>query len=319
MLENFKDGKFNVIIMTSVGELGLDIPAVDLIVFYEPVPSAIRQIQRRGRTSRHKDGKLKVLVTKGTRDEAYRWSAHHKEKRMHTILSDLKNKIQLNKGQKSLASFGNKLKVFADSRERSSGILKLLADKNVELKLQNMEVGDFILSERVCVERKEVKDFVDSIIDKRILKQVQELKNNFERPLIVIEGIENIYSVRNIHSNAIRGMLAYITVDLGIPIVYTRDSKDTVEFLLTVAKREQEKGKKEFSLRGEKKPLTLKEQQEFVVGGFPGVGGLLAKNLLKEFGSVKSVVNASVEELKDVDKIGKKKAEEIRKVLDEGY
>ncbi|MBT4174784.1 DEAD/DEAH box helicase [archaeon] len=319
MLENFKAGKFNVVIMTSVGELGLDIPAVDLIVFYEPVPSAIRQIQRRGRTSRHKEGKLKVLVTKGTRDEAYRWSAHHKEKRMYTVLKDLKSKLSLGVKQEKLSSFDSKLKIYADSRERGSAVIRNLVEKGVDVKVQNLEVGDFLVSERVGIERKEVRDFVDSLIDKRILHQLKMLKDNFEKPVLIIEGVEDIYSVRKVHANAIRGMLAYIAVGLGIPIVNTKDFRDTVDFLVAVAKREQEDSKKEFGIRGERKPLTLKEQQEFVVSGFPGVGPTLAKGLLSEFGSVKNVISASEAELTDVEKIGKKKAKEIRKVLDEEY
>ncbi len=319
MLEDFKEGKFNVVIMTSVGELGLDIPSVDLIVFYEPVPSAIRQIQRKGRTSRHKEGKLKVLVTKGTRDEAYRWSAYHKEKKMYDVLKGLKNKLKLDVKQEKLSSFVPKVKIFADSRERGSACIRHLVEQGAEIKVQNLDVGDFLLSERVGVERKEVKDFVDSIIDKRLLHQVKMLKNTFEKPVLIIEGNEDIYSVRKVHANAIRGMLAYIAVDLGIPIVHTKDFRDTVEFLMAVAKREQEDGKKEFGVRGERKPLTLEEQQEFVVSGFPGVGPTLAKGLLSKFGSIKNVVNASEDELKNVPKIGKKKAKEIRKVLDEKY
>lgn len=319
MLEDFKEGKFNVVIMTSVGELGLDIPSVDLIIFYEPVSSAIRQIQRRGRTSRHKEGKLKILVTKGTRDEAYRWSAFHKEKKMYDALKGLKNKLKLEVKQETLSAFESKVKIFADSRERGSACIRYLVEQGAEIKVQNLDVADFLLSERVGVERKETKDFVDSIIDKRLLHQAQMLKKTFEKPILIIEGVEDIYSVRKVHANAIRGMLAYIAVDLGIPIVHTKDFRDTVEFLMTVAKREQEDGKKDFSIRGERKPLTLLEQQEFVVSGFPGVGPTLAKGLLAEFGSVKNVVNASEDELKDVSKIGKKKAKEIRRVLDKEY
>ena len=75
---------------TSIGEEGLDVPAVDLVIFYEPVPSAIRSIQRRGRTGRMEKGKVIILFTKGTRDESYKWTAHHKEKRMFSNLRSIK-------------------------------------------------------------------------------------------------------------------------------------------------------------------------------------------------------------------------------------
>ncbi len=103
LLERFSSGEFNVIIATSIGEEGLDIPKVDLVVFYEPIPSAIRQIQRRGRTGRQEKGRMVMLVTRNTRDEAFRWVAHHREKKMHRILKTLKSKLKLTPvGQRQL-------------------------------------------------------------------------------------------------------------------------------------------------------------------------------------------------------------------------
>ncbi len=81
---------FNVLIATSVAEEGLSIPTVDIVIFYEPVPSEIRTIQRRGRTGRTAPGKVVFLITKNTRDEWYYWSAYNKEKRMKRILKGLK-------------------------------------------------------------------------------------------------------------------------------------------------------------------------------------------------------------------------------------
>jgi len=82
-LDDFRSGEYNVLVGTSVSEEGIDIPAMDLAVFYEPVPSAIRSIQRRGRVGRSDVGRIIILITKGTRDEAYYWVSKNKEKRMH--------------------------------------------------------------------------------------------------------------------------------------------------------------------------------------------------------------------------------------------
>lgn len=90
-ISDFKDGIHNILVCTSVGEEGIDIPEMELAIFYEPVPSEIRSIQRRGRVGRTKVGKIIVLLTKNTRDEAYRWSAYHKEKRMKKVLYSMKN------------------------------------------------------------------------------------------------------------------------------------------------------------------------------------------------------------------------------------
>jgi ERCC4-related helicase len=89
-LSDFRDGKYNILVCTSIGEEGLDIPEMDLAVFYEPVPSGIRSIQRRGRVGRQKIGRIVLLITRGTRDEAYYWAARHKEKSMHKTLYGMK-------------------------------------------------------------------------------------------------------------------------------------------------------------------------------------------------------------------------------------
>ncbi len=94
IISNFSLGNINVLAATSIGEEGLDIPEVNSVILYEPVPSAIRQIQRRGRTARLMKGKLIVLVTEGTRDEAYYWAAFNKEKKMHSALEKIKEDLK---------------------------------------------------------------------------------------------------------------------------------------------------------------------------------------------------------------------------------
>ena len=94
ILEKFRAGEVNVLVATSIGEEGLDIPQVDLVVFYEPVPSEIRTIQRRGRTGRSAAGRVVMLVTKDTRDEAYFYSARRKERKMHEELDRLRKELR---------------------------------------------------------------------------------------------------------------------------------------------------------------------------------------------------------------------------------
>lgn len=94
IIERFRGGAYNVVVATSVAEEGLDIPQVDLVVFYEPVPSEIRTIQRRGRTGRRYAGRVAVLVTRDTRDEAYLYSARRKERKMHAELDRLRRELR---------------------------------------------------------------------------------------------------------------------------------------------------------------------------------------------------------------------------------
>ena len=117
IIHEFSIGKINILVSTSIGEEGLDIPEVSAVIFYEPIPSAIRQIQRRGRTARLKPGKLIILMIKKTRDEAYYWSAFHKERKMYQAINGLKEEMENNKinnknkekinKQKSITEFAN--------------------------------------------------------------------------------------------------------------------------------------------------------------------------------------------------------------------
>lgn len=329
ILDSFRKGDFNVLVATSVAEEGLDIPQVNNVIFYEPVASSIRSIQRRGRTGRFDDGEVVVLVTKKTRDVAYRWSSFHKEKRMYRILEDLRGKLKLHlkkpEKQTALPAPTNEIPkesihIFIDDREKSSLIVKELIDMGIMVHLERLDVGDYLLSSRTGVEFKTISDFVDSIIDGRLLEQMAALKRVYEKPLLVLEGTEDIYSARNIHPNAIRGMLSMITVTYGIPILYTKNPKDTAGLLAIIAKREQTEDPRPYLPKAaEKKPSTITEQQQFIVASFPGIGATLAEPLLRQFKSVKDLVNATEKDLQQVDLIGPKKAEEIRKVLDAEY
>jgi Fanconi anemia group M protein len=95
IINEFREGEINILCATSIGEEGLDIPEVNAVIFYEPVPSAIRAIQRAGRTARLMPGKLIILITKGTRDEAYYYVSRAKEKKMHKAINTIKNTLNL--------------------------------------------------------------------------------------------------------------------------------------------------------------------------------------------------------------------------------
>ncbi len=324
ILDDFRENKFNILVATSIAEEGLDIPKVDLVVFYEPIPSAIRHIQRKGRTGRLEKGKVIILLTKNTRDVAFRWSAHHKQKKMHGILETLKNKISSplrKKEQPTLKEFipNHNLLIFADHRERSSAIIKNLIAKGVEIKLQQLKSADYLCSERAAVEFKTPLDFVNSIVDGRLLEQIKNLKENYDSPIIVIEGEQDIYKVRRVHPNSIRGMLATIAIDYKIPIIKTIDAEETASLLYIIAKREQEKNKDSFTPHSNKSSRSLKEQQEYLVSALPSIGSTLAKPLLKEFKTIKNIINAKQTELIKVEKIGTTKAKKIKEIVDTEY
>ena len=318
ILDEFSNNKYNVLISTSIGEEGLDIPKVDLVIFYEPIPSAIRTIQRRGRTARLEEGKIIVLMTKNTRDEQNHWISHNKEKRMYSILKNLKERLTLDH-QPKLKEFEEKsnLKIYVDHREKASPVVRELINQNINIETKSLPSADYIVSERVGIEFKTKEDFLTSIIDKRLLQQLKELRQNFEIPLIILQGEEDIYSLRRIHPNAIMGMLATIAISYNVPILQTKNPIETANLLKVIAKREQEAKTKDFGVNLNKKPLTTKELQEFVIESLPTVGPTLAKNLLKKFKTIKKIINTK--NLHKAEGISKKRAEEITKLLQEVY
>lgn len=93
IIEEFKQGKINTLCATSIAEEGLDIPEVNSVIFYEPIPSAIRRIQRAGRTARLIKGKLIILITMDTLDEIFYYASFSKEKRMNKAISSIKQDL----------------------------------------------------------------------------------------------------------------------------------------------------------------------------------------------------------------------------------
>ena len=123
-LEEFRNGSANILISTSVGEEGLDIPTADLVIFYEPVSSETRTIQRRGRTGRQREGEIIVLIAEGTRDENARSAALKREKNMHKVVQRVKRKLSLSNhiGENKLNNF--KVKKYDEIIDASEFIRK---------------------------------------------------------------------------------------------------------------------------------------------------------------------------------------------------
>ena len=330
IIKSFRMGEYDVLISTSVAEEGIDIPAVDLVILYEPVPSEVRMIQRRGRTGRKRTGRVKVLITNGTRDEAYYWSSVRKEEHMKYQLIDPIVLEELNASAVERMENQKKIKVidrpkveetkpvvYADSREGNSKVIRHLSEMEIDVQVRSMAVGDYQVSDEVVIERKTAKDFVDSIIDKRLFKQARELSEEFKRPLLILEG-DDIYNGM-IHPNAVRGTIAAIAIDFGISIIPTRNSQDTAAMIKRIAVREQNGEKVNIQIRTDKKPTSLWEQQLFIIESLPNIGPVNAKNLLQHFGTVEKIINASESELQEVEGIGKKTAKNIRKVVESKY
>jgi ERCC4-type nuclease len=186
--------------------------------------------------------------------------------------------------------------ILIDNHEKNSLVPAELVNLGLQIEFTHLKVGDYLIND-LAVERKTISDLKSSIINKRIFSQIQDIKQ-YPKCLLIVEGIndEFIYS-GIIHENALRGFLLSATLDQHIPLVFTQDSKDTAKYLAIISNRKQNK---KLSLRPGKVFFTKEERIQFILEGFPGIGPTKAKSLIKKFGSLKSIVDASNDELKEI-------------------
>jgi Fanconi anemia group M protein len=329
ILDDFKSGQSNVLVATQIGEEGLDIVECDAVIFYDTVPSAIRYIQRRGRTGRKGPGQAVILIAKGTRDEAYYWISQRKEREMASAIAQfMKSQKEHAPDQFRLEKFiSSKMKeekmieqitVIADSRELGALVTRELAKLGALVKSETLVTGDFVLSDKVVVERKDVDDFASSIIDGRLFQQAVKLKESYAKPVIIVEG-ESLTGSGRVRPEAMMGAYASILIDYGIPMVWTQKPSETAQLMFAIARREQIQEKRAPRIMTAPKPTPIEEQQEFIVSSLPNIDNSRAKKLLNAFQTVERIFLASKEELMSVSGIGEKISEEIRRVLTSKY
>jgi Fanconi anemia group M protein len=208
-----------------------------------------------------------------------------------------------------------KVLIFVDTREFGSRVVSCLGAYNCIIKKKLLLIGDYLVSDRVCIELKKAADFVQSIVDHRLFEQLAALKENFERPVLLIEG-ESLYG--RLPVNVIRGALAAIAIDFAVPLIWTQSEEESAGIIYWIARREQLEAKREITVR-EKKPTSLAEQQEFLISGLPGISAVRARALLRHFKSPAAVLLASELELQQIEGIGKKIAKKIKEILEKEY
>jgi Fanconi anemia group M protein len=190
IMQKFREGKINILIATSVAEEGLDIPNVDAIIFFEPVPSEIRLIQRRGRTGRFAPGRCYILVTEETVDIPFHIVARRKEHSMNSVLSDSKQLMLINSLKREKINFSMQNNKSIDSRiiknfrERREIENEYLANRTIEEILA--QIDNFSRSD----EYKDLKEcgitFYSDLIklSKPVLKEkIKKLKKSKVRKL----------------------------------------------------------------------------------------------------------------------------------------
>lgn len=208
------------------------------------------------------------------------------------------------------------VKILVDNRERNFALIEKLNEMGAELEFSALPVGDYILSDRICVERKSISDFENSIMNGRLFDQIERLKSSFPKPILILEGDGGEY---RLSSNVILGAILSLYVEYDTQVILSANEEETAQVLYMIAKREQEKKERVPRIMGSKRAFTDKEWQVLILSSIPGIGPKLAYEMLKKFKSIKNVADASIEELMKVNKIGKKKAKRIYEILNLEY
>ncbi|MCD6549138.1 hypothetical protein J7K41_00280 [Candidatus Micrarchaeota archaeon] len=201
--------------------------------------------------------------------------------------------------------------IYADVHE--SRVVDFLKEYDANIVVRTLPVGDFVVSERLVVERKTRKDFENSIIDGRVFVQAKNMKDYFDKVVFVVEGSIN---ENRLERNVFWGSCASLIAEFGLSIVFTEDAEETAKFIYALARHEQLINRRLPYVKGNRRVLTISEEQRAIIEALPGVGPTTAIRLLEHFGSVKNVINATEKELQEVEKIGKTKARRIRKVIE---
>lgn len=207
-------------------------------------------------------------------------------------------------------------RIIVDSRERNLELIEAIEAKGIDVESRTAHVGDYLISERVCIERKTVSDFESSLINGRLFEQARRLKENYEFPVLILEGDPDDF---RLSGNVINGTLAALYIDYGVMVLNTRDAANTAEMISDMARHENDKRAREPSLKGGARARTAEQFQECVVGNIPGIGPKLARSLLEHFRSIRGIANADIGELMKIEKIGKVKADLIHRTLNGAY
>ncbi len=204
-----------------------------------------------------------------------------------------------------------KTKIIVDHRENKSSVPDELKKLDFQVEFKELKVGDYQVRNTI-IERKTQQDFLSSMINKRLLRQIKDLEK-LQKKLLLIEGNEDLLNLSDgINPNAIQGFMLSITLKNKIPILFTKNQKETAKIIQLIANKKE----KELSLNPTRSNLGKKEQLEYIIQVFPGIGPKTSKKLLQEFGTVQNIINAPKENLKQI--LGKK-SENFLEIIGRSY
>lgn len=206
------------------------------------------------------------------------------------------------------------IQVRCDYRECRGSLYRALAERDdVRLEVTELDTGDFVVAERVTVERKTVTDLLGSLRTGRLFRQAAKLKSRAERPVLLVEGA-GLGAIGSRRLPYVRGALASLSVMWYLPVLWAANREEAAELLVTIG-RQWTRDRRE-TWAPPPGPATRRSDPRIVfMRCLPGVGPRIARRLLGQFGSVRDVCNARPADLASVRGIGRKRATAIVELL----
>ena len=221
------------------------------------------------------------------------------------------------------------IRIVVDERERNSKIPDLLRQAGVHVDHYQLKIGDYIISSNCAVERKTVKDLINSIYDGRLFIQCYELSKFYDKPVVIVEGnmlelLENDENISDLDYESGKekleltlDALSKVALNFSIPVLHTPNSEYTSKLLIYMTKILKEEKNDGPFIKRIKKGNQQYLQQLNILSSLPGIGNKLAVRMLQRFQTPQRALNASISEMSKVPGLSSSTAEKIRKVLDQ--
>lgn len=198
-----------------------------------------------------------------------------------------------------------------DDREPGE-ISRMLKDRHhLEISVDHLSYGDYLFSD-ICIERKTIADFLNSMKSGRLWTQLEGCKENYTRVFLLLEGSIPVPYDKNSAIDELKVISGIngVTMGWGIPIIPSNNITQTAR-ILDAMFRKADGTKKEYLKPVKKKGKNTQEIKENILACSPGVGRGTAKRIIKQYGSIENVVNLSLEDLQKIKGVGEKTAQSI--------
>jgi Fanconi anemia group M protein len=202
------------------------------------------------------------------------------------------------------------LSIIIDSNEAASrqDIINYFKFNGFKVEVRSLDVCDFVVSDRVGIERKNCTDFLGSMKDGRLFSQAKDISEIYEKPMLILEGqMKKVIKRSAMKLSSIYGALSSLVLDYGFNIIPTVNPETTAILLHRLAYREQVNNERTIQFRSINRNLPIHEQQIFLLSGLPKIGTTLAVELLNKFNTPFRVLEEFTRAKVHTSKTGKTK------------